>query len=172
MPRPDSPDFETTAIQFGAVADFVGSLREPRLVEELVDVLNKGDADRFADLTVRYGDFPNRCSLMCHIAVEVISTGSAPKLTEQCSLRTDLTPSETFTAFMIYRRHHGTGGPAVVHEVGTLSATVLVVEVIPAGPYLDELKASGLVTCRIVRTGGSGFITGAREFVCMEVCPP
>ncbi len=173
MARPDSmPDFETTARQFAAVGEFLGSLGEPGRVEELVDVLDRGDSDRFEKLTGQFGDFPSRCSVMCHVAVEVISTGSKPEIVEQCSLRTDLTFTESLTAYQIYRRHFGTGGPLVAHQVGTLSSTVLVVEIVPPGPYLDELKANGLVTCRIVRTPATGFITGTREFVCMTVCPP
>lgn len=173
MARPDStPTFETTARQFAAVAEFVATLGDPGKVAELVDVLNRRDADRFEEITGPFGDFPSRCSLMCHVAVEVISTGSAPELVEQCSLRTDLTPSESFAAFLIYRRHFGAGRPPTVSVVGTLSGEVLVAEIIPPGSYLDELKANGLVTCSNVLKPGSGFITGAREFVCMEVCPP
>lgn len=172
MARPDStPILESAAMRFAAVSEFVGGLGEPGRVSELVEVLNRGDAGRFEEMTSGYGDFPSRCSLMCHVAIEVISTGSPPEIVEQCFLRADLTWRESFKAFQIYRKHFGFPGRPVTQDTNT-SAGVVVLEIIPPGPYLDELKANGLVTCRTVRTPGSGVITGAREFVCLAVCPP
>lgn len=41
---------------------------------------------------------------------------------------------------------------------------------IPPGPYLDDLRAAGLVKCWQIGVPGHGLLSGSRDFVCAPLC--
>lgn len=156
---------EAAATRFAGLGRFATDLGEPDRVAELVDILDAGDAARFQTFTEPYFDFPAARSLMCHIAVEVLSTGTRAHSVNVCTLRTDLSLNETYQVFRIAREFYGFPAPAGDPPPETVEG-LTVPGLIGPGPYLDALKAAGLVVCWDLFIPPTGVLTGAREFVC------
>lgn len=91
---------QAAADSFTGLAGFASTFGDSDRVAELVEVLNAGDGASFRDMIRPYGAEP-ACGMMCHIVVEVLSTGAAPELVEVCTLRTDLTLRESYEVFRI-----------------------------------------------------------------------
>lgn len=160
---------EGAATRFAGIAMFASDFASPDRLAELVEVLDAGDVARFQALTDPYGAFPNACGLMCHIAVEVLSTGTRAHGVNVCTIRADLTLNETYLVFKIARQFYGSPVPATDPAPETVDG-VYVPGLIPSGPYLDALKAAGLVKCWNLFIPPTGVLTGAREFVCAPLC--
>ncbi len=148
--------FETTAAHFAAIGEFLSSFDRPGRVVELVDILNVGDPIRFEAMIGPYGDPRPLCSVMCHVAVEVLDSSAGKHLEQEYRLRTNLDRRQGVEAAGIYAKHFGT-------------SSFQRDEKIVAGPYRDELEGAGFLARGSVFE--SGPLTGAREFVCQAVCP-
>ncbi|MBI3751773.1 MAG: hypothetical protein HY263_09000 [Chloroflexi bacterium] len=157
------------ADRFAGLARFVATFGEPNRVAKLVEVLNAGDAASFRELIRPYGAEP-ACGMMCHVVVEVLSTGAAPELVEVCTLRTDLTLLESYEVFRIARAHFGAPTAMTTTPPSDVVNGVSIPGLIPPGAYLDELKAAGLVKCWHIGVPGHGLLSGSRDFVCAPLC--
>jgi hypothetical protein len=82
---------------------------------------------------------------------------------EQCRLRTDLTRGEWLDYILVTLRHD----PSRLEGQGPVLRALD--DVIPPGPYLEELKAHGLVTCALVRKYSSrlSLFPGTPERFCL-----
>lgn len=139
-------DFEAAADRFRGIGEFLQEIGQPDALRQLVEALQEGDSDAFHRMIEGVPEFPEKCSTLHVIVRDVLDDKTAMVEVERCALRLDLTPAERLLAGRIYRKHFATGGPTqVVVTSGTLQDVVL--EVIEPGPYLDELKANGLVYC-------------------------
>ena len=139
-------DFEQAADRFRVIGQFLQEMGKPDSLHRLVDVLQERDSDAFHRMIEGVPEFPEKCSTLHVIVRDVLDDKTAMVEVERCALRLDLTPTERLLAGRIYRKHFATGVPTqVVVTSGTLQSVVL--EVIEPGPYLDELRANGLVYC-------------------------
>lgn len=134
------------AARFRALSQLFGQLGSQEAVRELLENLVSGDAEAFARL-IEPVEIPNipqlgKCFWLREIIERVTMT---PTLVEVCVLRGDLTPVERILYIQIARRY-GALIPLGDAELALwrLGAT----PEIPPGPFLDELKANGLVTCK------------------------
>lgn len=144
----DDFDYETQAQEFRAAAELLGRFATPEGVRELVDVLTSENYERFHEL-VGDGRLPktdpgedcyNRCALVGAVL-------GRPKVVWTCRLRKDLSRAERVQYLLIWLRHFSLLAqvrPVLMDEPRFAVATD---DVIPAGPFLDDLKAAGLVVC-------------------------
>jgi hypothetical protein len=147
QPKPpeggSTPDayYEEVAARFGALHELSGRLSSPDAVRELVGIMVKGDAAGFnAFLDELKLPLTGKC-WWAHDMIDTVMRTSGDT-EEVCTLREDLTPQERFLYIVIAARYGQlTGGKTGgFHVVGVPMP-------IPPGPFLDELKAAGLVKC-------------------------
>ncbi len=135
------------AAQSAALGQVLDRLSRPDTARAVVDSALKGDARTFTaifdgiDVPV-----PNKCVWISDTVEKLTSTFVG--FEQQCRLRDDLTQAEWLQYVRITLRYYP-GGPGFV-VVGDGHV------VIAPGPYLDELKAYGLVTCELVKKYSSG----------------
>jgi hypothetical protein len=134
-----------------ALASLYDRLATEDGAQALVNALASGKPDDFArvyeglELPVQ-----NRCAWV-RDALDVIV--SEPKPSDECVLRDDLTPEERLLYLMIATKYAQVFYPVPPRVPSSL---VLIPALIPPGPFLDELKANGLVKCKLVFAQGSG----------------
>jgi hypothetical protein len=132
-----------------ALASLYDRLATYEGTQALVKALASGKADDFAEVYAGL-ELPvqNRCAWV-RDAVDVIV--SEPRRSDECVLREDLTPAERLLYLMIAMKY-----AQILHPVPPRvpSPFVLVPALIPPGPFLDELKANGLVECKLVLAQG------------------
>lgn len=138
--------YQEMSARFGALGHLFGQLSSPEAVRELLDSLISGDAADFNRL-VDSVDIPmiGKCFWIWGLIERafLIPLG----FVEECWLRDNLTADERRLYFLITRRHHH---PTLVDKpILMLSAGY---SVIPPGAFLDELKANGLVECKLTMT--------------------
>ena len=167
---PEFGDFsEEIADRFRALSEVFEQLGRPEAAAELLETLIDGDSKAFGRLTDSL-TLPvlNKCFWLRELIEHVIVTPAG--FVEDCWLRDDLTPAELSTYLRIVVRHHQ------LTKLGTLasgaSATVTLRDghnVISPGPFLDELKANGLVTCKLRMTYEESIklVLSAPELVCI-----
>lgn len=141
-------DYQAQADEFRAASELLALFATPEGSRELLDVLTSGDHDRFHRIANRVTWPETDPRLICHKACEIIGgrLGKLHKVVE-CRLRANLSPEERLAYMRIWLRHFGfvaVAVPAVDRPIRPLFNTG---DVIPAGPFLDDLKAAGLVTC-------------------------
>ena len=136
--------YQDLADRFRALSQLFGQLGSPESAQELVSSLISEDAVAFNRL-VDSVDYPMPPIGKCFWLKEIIeSTIGGPNGTvEECWLRDDLTSQERGLYLEIAWRHNIL---VVWEERPKLSLEDRRI-VIPPGPFLDELKANGLVTC-------------------------
>ena len=133
------------ADRFAALGRFFTELGSQESAQTMIDSLISGDAAAFGKL-VDSVDIPSfakvgKCFWLRQLIDHVVA---APYLVEVCTLRDDLSRVERALYFSIARRH----GAAILLSLDQKAITVIAAGVeIPPGPFLDELKANGLVTC-------------------------
>lgn len=157
------------AARFGVLSRAFAELSSPDAVEELLRMfVSKDEAgigsflDRF-DITI-----PNRCFWFSEVIERLVSTIT---FVQECCLRTDLSWDEMVLYIIIARRH---GQLRPIQDDGVqLLAMADVSCAIPPSPFLDELKANGLVTCEFVRKVEVGVQLGLSppERVCLGEIP-
>ena len=134
-PFPHTDLDESLATQFQAMQVLSIRLSKPEEVGKLVDILAARDAKAFnvwvdgLDLPV-----PDKC---WWVQDKLERTISSQKLEEVCRVRTILTWREAWLYFGIVQAHR---------QAGTLP-TIGLDGRVPPGPFLDDLRANGLVDC-------------------------
>jgi hypothetical protein len=141
------------AARFGALSDTFGEWREPEVARSVFEIVLAGDREGFQRL-LRSGpagdpleppdrlipNGPKFCTLVAEIVEGLIERRLAP-----CSrVRTDLTPAETskYIAIVYSCIRDGCLPPLepVAFAEGKCKGTI-----VPAGEFLNRLKAAGLV---------------------------
>jgi hypothetical protein len=155
------------ADRFSALSRLFAELGSPKGVRRLVDTLVSGDAEAFNRLIdpVDLPDIPQlgKCFWVREIIDRVVVTTT---LVEVCTLREDLTGAELVLYLSIARRH----GALIPLTAAEDAITALGDgEGIPPGPFLDELRANGLVTCttRVKHDVSTKLGLGKPERVCV-----
>lgn len=157
--------YKELAGRFGALSGLFGELSSPSAVKELLDSLTLADAAKpFPRLVDRF-DFPmiGKCFWLRELIEHVVKTFTG--FVEECRVRDNLTPSEFGLYFSIAWRHRdrtlvGKQMAGAMHDTS---------RVVPPGPFLDELKANGLVTCKNEPTYNTSitFVFGPPEKICI-----
>jgi hypothetical protein len=154
------------ADRFRALSHLFGALGSPRAAQDLIDGLLSDDPalfNQFADGL----DLPmsGKCFWVREILERVLQSPS--RLTKFCWLRDDLTPAQRLAYIRIAWRYRST---PVLATQSTLPAILKDGhEVIPSGPFLDELEANGLTQCGEYWTHESVIVPvlGPPERVCV-----
>jgi hypothetical protein len=130
-----------------ALASLYDRLATEDGTQALVKALSSGKADDFAHVYAGL-ELPvqNRCAWVSD-AVDVVV--SVPKPSQECVLRDDLTTDERLLYLIIAMKHAQVFYPAPPRATGPF-AVVVPPPPIPSGPFLDELKANGLLKCALV----------------------
>jgi hypothetical protein len=160
---------EDLAGRFRALGRLFDQLGSKEAAHKLLDSLISEDAATFNQL-IEPLDIPNipelgKCVWVREIIDRVVVT---PTLVEVCVLRDDLTPAERALYLSIAIRH--AHGPLVdLTEAELVLTTLGDDQGIPPGPFLEELKANGLVTCssRVKYEVSTVLVLGKPEKVCV-----
>ncbi len=159
--------YQDLADRFRALSQLFGQLGSPESAQALLDSLISEDAEAFNRLVDRV-DYPihvGKCFWVREIVERIVSTPSGT--VEECWLRDDLTSQERGLYLEIAWRHNilvaWEERPKLTLEDGRIVRIV-----IPPGPFLDELKANGLVTCaeRITYSPIHGVAAGKPQRLC------
>jgi hypothetical protein len=157
--------YQDLADRFRALSQLFGQLGSPESAQALLDTLISEDAVAFNRLVDRV-DYPMRVG-KCFWLKEIIEStiGGPAGTVEECWLRDDLTSQELGLYLAIAWRHNIL---VAVEERPKLTLEDRRI-VIPPGPFLDELKANGLVTCelRITYSPIHGVAAGKPQRVCI-----
>jgi hypothetical protein len=152
------------ATQSRALNQVLDRLGRPDIARAVVDSALRGDARTFEGLFEGVElQVPNRCVWIADTVEKLTSTFVG--LEQECRLRTDLTRGELFDYIQITLKHYPP--PQYVAKDGTPLPAIG--DVIPPGPYLDELRAHGLVNCALVKKYSSGIFlfAGKPEKFCL-----
>jgi hypothetical protein len=138
--------YEDLAGRFGALGRIFGQLETQGAARQLLEAIITGDPEALTRL-IEPAEIPKwpqlgKCYWLKAIIERVVQT---PVLVEVCVLRDDLNPTERVEYFNIAIRY---GTPILVREVELLLQSLGKGPEIPPGPFLDELKARGLVMCK------------------------
>jgi hypothetical protein len=135
--------YQELAGRFGALSQLFGKLNSPKAVQQLLDGLTSNDGAGFQPFVDQLNlPMLGKCYWLQEVIERVVST-PAGLIPGDCWLRDNLTQQERWEYLQIalrYRIRRPVDSTAVV----TLKNGHYV---IPPGPFLDELKAAGLVTC-------------------------
>jgi hypothetical protein len=136
--------YDELAGRFGALSQLFAKLSSSKASQELLDSLTSGDSAAFNHL-IDSVDIPilGKCFWVREIVEHVVVTPVG--FVEECWLRDNLTPTERGLYLQIASRHRQEKTVAKLMEVTIQTGHA----VIPPGPFLDELKANGLVTCEL-----------------------
>jgi hypothetical protein len=156
--------YQELAERFGALSRLFRELSSPDAVKELLDSLTLADvAKPFPQIVDINIHMVGKCFWLRELIEHVVTTPAG--LVEECRVRDDLTPSEIGLYFSIAWRHRdrtlmGKQKGVVIHDTS---------RVVPAGPFLDELKANGLVTCTFEMTYNTSttLVFSKPEHVCI-----
>ncbi|MET0556713.1 MAG: hypothetical protein ABW221_26980 [Vicinamibacteria bacterium] len=151
-----------------ALASLYDRLATEEGARTLVDAIASGKAEDFAHVYEGL-ELPvhDRCAWV-RDAIEVLSF--TPKPTEECHLKDSLTQQERVLYYMIAMRH----GQLVR---GLAPGKSSLFQVLPApilsGPFLDELKANGLVQCKLVfaQSGTEQLLVSSPYRFCLQELP-
>ena len=155
------------ASQSAALDQVLDRLKQPEIARAVVDSALKGDLRRFEGLFEGVEvKVPNKCVWIADTVEKL--TSSFVGLEEQCVLRDDLTLDEWILYVQITRRYYtpvavDPNAPPTLEVVGDGHV------VIAPGDYLNELKANGLVNCKLVPKYSSGIFLfpGKPERFCL-----
>jgi hypothetical protein len=137
--------YEELADRFAGLSKLFEHLGTPEAVSELFASLVADNPEPFDKLIASF-EFPllGKCLWVRDLIERVIVTPTG--FVQECWLRDDLTPAERWLYIRISLRHR----QLTPMDVGVGTPTFQVLEgrtIIPPGPFLDELKANGLVIC-------------------------
>lgn len=155
------------AEQSAALNQVLDRLSRPEIARAVVDSALEGDARTFEGIFEGVEvKVPNKCVWIADTVEKLTSKFTG--FEEQCRVKDNLTHDEWILYVIITMRHHSPvaaneDDPATLNLVGSDP-------VIPPGPYLDELKAHGLVHCPLVPTYHSGIslFPGKPERFCFQ----
>jgi hypothetical protein len=137
--------YQDLAGRFRALSGLFGQLGSQEAVQQLLENLVTGDAEAFARLIepVEIPNFPplGKCFWLREIFEDIIET---PTMAEVCRLRQDLTIEERWLFIRIARQH----GAHILLSDPNLAMPGEGLEIQP-GLFLEDLKANGLVTCKL-----------------------
>ena len=158
--------YQDLADRFGAVGRLFVQLSSPKATQELLDNLATGNAaalNRLVDSVEL--SLVGKCFWIREIIERVVSTPTG--LSEDCWVREDLTSAERLLYLLIAFRHSRATPVAKSMQV-TLQPEIGR-RLIPPGPFLDELKANGLVTCELRMTYDTSttLVLGRPERFCL-----
>ena len=143
------------ATRVGALVDLLQRWRRPALARTVVASLLADNSDTFREL-LRDFDPPvlGKCWWVREVVEKIIATTEYRVV---CRLRTDLTAGERELYLMLALQFRQRGEPPVVAD-HSAEATLLGLmgPEIPPGPFLDALRAEGLVTCTEEPVEGAG----------------
>lgn len=132
------------AARAGALADLFARWRKPAVARTVIASLLADDGDTFREL-LRDFDPPvlGKCWWVREVVDRVVAT---VELRTVCRLRTDLTAGERalYLRLALQFREHAA---VLAQPGGALDAIGAPGPEIPPGPFLDALRAEGLVTC-------------------------
>jgi hypothetical protein len=150
---------ETFARNVGALADLFSTWREPEVARKVIDSLIAGDGATFRELSEV--DLPLPPLGKCAWIIELIEKVANVDTALVCRKRSDLSPEEQarYIAIALEFRRRGELPPIVSTGDPVLG---LVEPVIPPGPFLDALRAEGLVTCDEEQIGGGLILAPAK----------
>lgn len=158
VPAQAGDDFEQLARELQLRARALGPLVERLGTKEGSQALAKafatGAPEDFANVYAGI-ELPvhDRCAWVRDL-VDVLTL--EPQYEEQCRLRDDLSNAERIRYVMIAMKY-GHGTFQANGSTGSTGPNLQLVSLpIPPGPFLDELKANGLVDCQWVTVPGAG----------------
>jgi hypothetical protein len=138
--------YQELAERFGALSRLFGELSSPDAAKELLDSLTLADVARPFPQIVDI-DIPmvGKCFWLRQLIEHVVVT---PTSSVVCRVRDNLTSYEIGLYFSIAWRHRDRTvvGKQIAGAIHDTSREV------PPGPFLDELKVNGLVTCKFETT--------------------
>jgi hypothetical protein len=159
--------YRDLAERFNALSQLFAEFGSPKGARQLVDTLVSGDAAAFNRL-IDPLDIPTipplgKCFWVREIIDRVVVTQT---LVEVCTLREGLSGAELALYLSIARRHGALIPLTTAEEAITALGDG---EGIPPGPFLDELKANGLVTCttKVKKDVSTKLALGKPERVCV-----
>ena len=145
-------DFSARA---GALADLLQRWRKPNVARTVIKSLLADDGDTFREL-LRDFEPPvlGKCFWVREIVEKIVA---ATEYRTVCRLRTNLTPDERQLYLSLALRFRRQGAHAVfVESRDEMHLTGLVGPVVPPGPFLETLRAQGLVVCTEEPVEGAG----------------
>lgn len=134
------------AARAGALADLLQRWRRPALARTVLASLLAGDGDTFREL-LRDFDPPltGKCWWLRGVIEQIVE---AAEFRTVCRLRTDLTAGERGIYLQLALQYRQEGAAWLPFASGdALRATGAIGPVIVPGPFLDALRAEGLVIC-------------------------
>jgi hypothetical protein len=151
--------------QSQALNQVLERLSQPETARAVVDSAVRGDRLTFEGLFEGIEvQVPNKCVWVADTVEKL--TSKFVGFEERCRRRADLTLDEWLIYVLITHKHFppvqsDEPAPPTVTQVEDLP-------VIPPGPYLDELKANGLVRCELAKkySGGISLFPGKPEKFC------
>jgi hypothetical protein len=148
-------------MRFSVMSDLFGSLSKPEAVRDLVDIISKGDSDRFYKLLDSAGidrlDDPRgvepRCVSIADLVVKVFKLRDSPGYEPVWVLRENLSTYERFEFFRIEWETRREGFPtdfllnATVwtsgQPIGVGPGTIRTI--VPDGEFQSRLRAAGIL---------------------------
>lgn len=148
---------EGFAERVGALADLFARWRKPDIARAVIDSLIEGDGKAFRELSEVDLPIPplDRCAWIVEVVEKVVPV---PRTEDVCRLRELLSPAEKrlYVAIVLEFRQSGQLPP--IDASGA----------IPPGPFLEALRAAGLVHCEPEWAGGGlELVIGKPERVCL-----
>jgi len=134
------------AARAGALADLLQRWRRPALARTVLGSLLAGDGDTFRELLRDFDPpLPDKCWWMRDVVERI---AAAIELRTVCRLRMDLTAGERRIYLQLVLQHRQERAAWLLSATGdALRASGAIGPVIASGPFLDALRAEGLVTC-------------------------
>jgi hypothetical protein len=148
------------AREVGVFADLFEYWRKPDVARAVVESLLDNDRDAFnallkpevadpSPIDPRNGDLDETQFLLCYkllLLLDKLGRMKVTKKQEICRLRTDLSPGER-RRYLAIALQFGDGEIFVHERTPDGGRNSLQGPVIPPGPFLEALRAEGLVTC-------------------------
>ena len=138
--------YQELAERFGALSQLFDQLSSPEAAKELLNSLTLADvAKPFPQIVDINIPMFGKCLWLRQLIEHIISTPTSEVV---CRVRDNLTPYELELYFSIAWRHRdrtvvGKQKAGAIHDTS---------RVVSPGPFLDELKINGLVTCNYETT--------------------
>ncbi len=145
------------AQRLGALADLFSRWREPEVARAVLEALIAGDGKAFRELGEVDLPFPplDICAWIVEVVEKVVPV---PKTEDVCRLRELLSPWERRLYLAIVFEFMQSGQPMPIDASG----------VIQPGPFLEALRAAGLVSCVPEWAGGGlELVIGKPERMCV-----
>lgn len=155
-------DLEESVARMRTLARMFAELAETGRLGEVIDLMRSGDRKGFQEFLSPYREIP--CHQLCLFVRDSMRQSIE---VERCAVKLGLSGTEWVEFLRIFEKHHGPIRPVVSMP----GLQPMFRDVIEPGPYLDDLKAAGLVDCW--RVNDFVEIPGLKpERVCIDLCAP